>query len=101
MGIETNTEIKFVDGGFSKEFDVNRYLETNHREAMKMVKKKEKKKNFLEVDADKFVVVGEEDEGDDEVGDFDEEDDEDEEMELDNDNFVDDEIMKTDAFMTG
>merc|ERR1712190_149726 len=81
--IETNTEIKFVDGGFSKEFDINQYLESNHREAEMMSKKCGKHKDgaYLKVDADKFVVVDEEEQ---EMDDGEYEVDEDGDMGIDN-----------------
>ena len=104
--IEENTEVRFVEGGFSKEFDINEYLEDNHKDAVMVNKKMSKKRSerYLELDADKFVVgADEKDDNDDEDEKLNElDDDEDGDMDMDdnNDDLVDEEIMKTHAFMT-
>eukprot|EP01083_Nonionella_stella_P012759 36075_1 len=98
--VENNMEIKFVDGGFSKEFDVDQLLDANHKEAMEVTSNKTKKNlsSYLALNANKFVV-GDEEEKEDEMLSDQEEDDEDMDVDED-DNLIDEEIMKTHAFMT-
>jgi len=99
--IEKNTETKFVDGGFSKEFDINKYLETNHKKAMQIADNNIS--SYLQLNSDKFVVGDDNDDDDDEkLNDFYEDDsDDDDDMNMDDeDNLIDEEIMKTHAFMT-
>merc|ERR1712154_245950 len=99
--IEENTEVKFVDGGFGEEFDINQILENNQKEInkMSMNQKNNKIDEYLKVNPEKFVVG--DDENDDELNDFYDEEEEDDggDQQMDVEE-IDEEIMKTHAFMT-
>eukprot|EP00484_Ammonia_sp_Unknown_P010649 CAMPEP_0197055846 /NCGR_PEP_ID=MMETSP1384-20130603/74037_1 /TAXON_ID=29189 /ORGANISM="Ammonia sp." /LENGTH=541 /DNA_ID=CAMNT_0042489577 /DNA_START=84 /DNA_END=1709 /DNA_ORIENTATION=- len=107
--IETDTEIRLVEGGFSEEFDINAYLDSNHQEALQLVKRTANNNvnSYLQVNSEKFAIdsheVDEEKwtEMDDEDEDDDMDDDDDEDgFHMNNVNEQLNDIMKTHAFMS-
>jgi len=102
--VETNTEVKFVQGGkFSEKFDVEQYLQANHEEAVAVAAQtaNNDESAYLQVNPDKFVVGDEEEEEDVDAFAQDEDDSEEDDDDMDMDEqLIDDDIMKTHAFQT-
>lgn len=97
---ESDTSTRFVEGGFSEEFDIAKFMEVNHAAAIQRVEsvRKFRGKEFMQIDSDKFMIGREVvDEVDDVMDQFEDVDllDESESSEVD---LIDDEVMQTHAF---
>merc|ERR1719293_539081 len=55
---ESDTSMRIVEGGFSEEFDIEKFMERNHKAAIDRVKmiKKFSRKEFMSVDPEKFMI---------------------------------------------
>merc|ERR550532_3528626 len=102
---ETNTETRLVEGGFSEEFNIEKFMAKNHKAALDLSRKESRwsSDKYLQVDSEKFMigteVVDEGTELADVFGDMvGMETDMDEEEEESDVELIDDDVMNTHSF---